>query len=75
MIDVLGGSARLVAPVGRLHYRGADISVRDGRPGPVATRLYEALTAVQYGRSADPYGWTSTIEVPRGSAVARSVSQ
>lgn len=57
------GTGAVIAPVGRLHYRGEDIRVRDGQPGPVATRLYEELTGLQYGRRPDPYGWTSIIDV------------
>ena len=26
--------------------------------GPVARRLFKALADIQYGRVADPYGWT-----------------
>ncbi|MEQ8663697.1 MAG: branched-chain amino acid aminotransferase, partial [Gammaproteobacteria bacterium] len=58
------GTGAVIAPVGRLHYRGDDIRIRDGEPGPVARRLYDELTGLQYGRRPDPYGWTTTIEVP-----------
>ncbi|MGR8918990.1 MAG: branched-chain amino acid aminotransferase [Gammaproteobacteria bacterium] len=58
------GTGAVIAPVGRLAYREQEITVRDGQPGPVATRLYEELTGLQYGLRPDPYGWTRTIEVP-----------
>ena len=31
--------------------------------GPVAKHLYNELTAIQYGRKEDPYGWTMKIDV------------
>ena len=52
------GTGAVIAPVGRLYHDGREITIRDGTPGPVATRLYEELTGLQYGRRDDPYGWT-----------------
>ena len=60
------GTGAVVAPVGRLSYDDQEIVIRDGEPGPVATRLYEELTAFQYGRRPDPYGWTRLVDI--GSA-------
>ena len=57
--EVFGsGTAAVISPVGRLGYRGETLSVADGRPGPVATRLYAALTAIQNGAAPDAFGWT-----------------
>ncbi len=61
--EVFGmGTGAVIAPVGRMHFAGRDVMVGDGQPGPVASRLYDELTGLQYGRRPDPYGWTSTIE-------------
>jgi branched-chain amino acid aminotransferase len=69
--EVFGmGTGAVIAPVGRLCYQDREIVINGGAPGPVATRLFEALTALQYGRRADPYGWTRLIEVPATAAVA-----
>lgn len=57
------GTGAVIAPVGRLSYRDREYRVRDGQPGPVATRLYQALTDLQCGRTPDPYGWTRRIAV------------
>lgn len=60
--EVFGlGTAAVVAPVGRLGFQGRDLPVHGDGAGPVAQRLYEALTDLQYGRAPDPYGWTLTI--------------
>jgi branched-chain amino acid aminotransferase len=35
---------------------------RDGKPGPVSTRLYNKLVAIQNGDEPDPYGWTEVVD-------------
>lgn len=35
---------------------------RDGQPGPVSTRLYNKLTAIQNGEEPDLHGWTEVLE-------------
>ncbi|MCL6512489.1 MAG: branched-chain amino acid aminotransferase [Anaerolineae bacterium] len=61
--EVFGmGTAAVIAPVDKMGYRGKDYFVRHA-PGPVANHLFKSLTDIQYGRVADPYGWTHTIEI------------
>jgi branched-chain amino acid aminotransferase len=55
------GTGAVIAPVGRLGYGGRDYVLNDNAPGPVATRLYRALTDIQYGRADDHYGWTRKV--------------
>lgn len=57
------GTAVVVSPVGSFGYQGKDTQVGDGGVGPVAHRLFDELTAIQFGRKDDPYGWIHTIEV------------
>ncbi len=57
------GTGAVIAPVGRLGHAGRDHVLSGGEPGPVARKLFKALTDIQYGRATDPYGWTRTIEV------------
>ncbi|HUC17940.1 MAG TPA: branched-chain amino acid aminotransferase [Acetobacteraceae bacterium] len=52
------GTAAVVSPVGEIGWRGERIRVADAQPGAVTRRLYEALTAIQYGLAPDPFGWT-----------------
>jgi branched-chain amino acid aminotransferase len=62
--EVFGlGTAAVVAPVNKFGYQDKQYTVGNGGAGPVAQHLYQALTDIQYGRVADPYGWTYTIEV------------
>jgi branched-chain amino acid aminotransferase len=56
--EVFGcGTAAVISPVGTLKYGDQIITVADGKVGPVASRLYKALTDIQYGRAEDPFGW------------------
>ncbi len=55
------GTAAVVAPVGELTYRDERVTVNDGETGPLARRLYGALTAIQYGAAPDTYGWTVAV--------------
>jgi branched-chain amino acid aminotransferase len=66
------GTGAVLVPVGRLGFRGRDYLVNGGRPGPVAQRLYQALTDIQYGRVPDPYGWTRRISL-RSSVSSETV--
>lgn len=55
------GTAAVIAPVGKLGTQDGAVTLNDNQPGPVATRLYQALTDIQYGRTPDPYGWICTV--------------
>ncbi len=61
--EVFGcGTAAVISPVGRLHFRGRDYVINNNQAGPVAERLYKELTAIQYGQAEDPFGWTVPVE-------------
>ena len=68
------GTGAVIAPVARLSYKDREYVIRDGEPGPVASRLYDELTALQYGRRPDPYGWTRLIEIPHPERQSNKVS-
>ena len=55
------GTGAVIAPVGRLGYGQRDLVLNGNQPGPVARRIYDELTGIQYGRRPDPYGWTTPI--------------
>lgn len=57
------GTAAVIAPVGKLGTKTRQVVINNFEAGPVARRLYQALTDIQYGRAEDPYGWTYTIKV------------
>ena len=52
------GTAAVVTPVGRLCWPGGEVRCGDGATtGPVTEGIRTALLDIQYGRSADRYGW------------------
>jgi branched-chain amino acid aminotransferase len=55
------GTAAVISPIGTIGYQGKRIQIADGQPGPVATRLYKALTDIQYGLAPDSYGWMQVV--------------
>ena len=61
------GTGAVIAPVGQFRYRGKDYTVNGNRTGPVAQRVFDALTDIQYGRTEDGYGWTRTLEIEANS--------
>lgn len=60
--EVFGvGTAAVVSVVGTLASEEGDLVINGGNPGPVANRLYEAVTRLQYGLDPDPRGWRVVI--------------
>lgn len=55
------GTAAVITPVGSVKSAAASWTVGDGEPGPVATRLREALLGLQVGTAPDPHGWMHTL--------------
>lgn len=58
------GTAAVITPIGRIDDSDTGASYvfsKDGEPGPVCLKLYNALRAIQYGEAPDPYGWTTVI--------------
>lgn len=56
------GTAAVVSPVGELAWDEERLRLSEGKPGPVALSLYEALTAIQHGTRPDTHGWVMTVE-------------
>ena len=51
------GTAAVISPVGAFALDGSEVQVGDGGIGPVAQKLYDTLTGIQYGEREDPFGW------------------
>ena len=52
------GTAAVICPIGELTYEGKDYVINDFKIGPVAQKLYDTLTGIQWGNVADPHEWT-----------------
>lgn len=64
------GTACVVSPINKVYDPDKDITYRFGdTPGPVMTRLYEALQDIQYGRTADTHHWCTVIEDNRQTLI------
>ena len=58
------GTAAVITPIGRIDDADTGESYtfsKDGEPGAVCVKLYNALRAIQYGEAPDPYGWTTVV--------------
>ncbi len=36
---------------------------KDGKPGPISSKLYERLVAIQFGEEKDKFGWMEIVNV------------
>ncbi len=59
------GTAAIIAPIGEI----ADLDEgktytysKDGKPGPISTKIYNKLLGIQFGDEEDPYNWVEIIE-------------
>lgn len=56
--EVFGtGTAAVISPVGVLRMDDKEIIINDNKIGPIAQMLYDDITAIQYGKKPDPFGW------------------
>jgi branched-chain amino acid aminotransferase len=55
------GTAAVVTPLGRLAWRGGELTMGDGNPGKVTQDIRDSLLAVQYGHVPDAHGWMHTV--------------
>lgn len=55
------GTAAVISPIGKLSYKGRNLTVNNGEIGPLSQKLYDNLTGIQWGRLPDPFGWMTTI--------------
>jgi len=56
--EVFGtGTAAVISPVGELASNHFNLTINEGVKGPVATRLFEEISAIQYGEKPDINGW------------------
>ncbi len=72
MEEVFGsGTAAVICPVAEMSYLGERLAVKPPIPGEVTQRLYDGITAIQYGRAADPHGWNVVVEIGQPAAAAQ----
>ncbi|EZG55135.1 branched-chain amino acid aminotransferase [Gregarina niphandrodes] len=58
------GTAAVISPIERIDdlEKGTSyVIAKDGKPGPVCTKLYNMLRAIQYGDEPDKHGWVTIV--------------
>ena len=59
------GTAAVISPIRKIVDRDGGKTYeycKDGKAGPVSTKLYNKLREIQEGRGEDTYGWTQIVE-------------
>lgn len=59
------GTAAVISPIGEINdIDGGKVYkfCKDGKAGPISTKLYQTLTGIQYGDIEDKHGWVSFVE-------------
>lgn len=63
LIELFGtGTAAVISSISKLKYNETEIKFNDNHAGELGTKLYEALTNIQYGNSEDKFDWNTIIE-------------
>lgn len=57
------GTACVISPITKVVDLDKNVTYDFGEPGPILTKLYQALQDIQYGRVEDKYGWTRIFEL------------
>ncbi len=61
--EVFGsGTAAVISPVGHLKYNDKIMIINEGKIGAVSQKLYDTITGIQWGKLADPFGWTVEVK-------------
>jgi branched-chain amino acid aminotransferase len=59
------GTAAVISPIGKIVDPDVNKTYeycKDGKPGPLSEKLYNKLTAIQYGDEPDSYGWIEIVD-------------
>ena len=60
------GTAAVISPISRIddiELGKSYVVAKDGKPGPVLTKLYNQLRAIQYGDAPDTHGWVTVLDI------------
>ena len=51
------GTAAVISPIGEMGWEDKHVVVNGGKIGPLAQKLYDTLTGIQWGTQPEPHGW------------------
>lgn len=66
------GTAAVISPIGELVRGEKHLEINESKTGPIAKRLYDILTGIQYGKLEDPFDWVEKVETVKDSALKAS---
>ena len=52
------GTAAVISPIGVLARGDEKVTINGGQIGALSQKLYDTLTGIQWGKVADPHGWS-----------------
>lgn len=52
------GTAAVISPIGEFNYDNKVMVVNNNEIGELSQKLYDNLTGIQWGKLADPFGWS-----------------
>ena len=55
------GTAAVISPISEFNWCGESIVLSGGNIGPIAQKLYDQLTGIQYGKLEDEFGWVREV--------------
>lgn len=58
------GTAAVISPISKIddyENNKSYVISKDGKPGPICTKLYNKIRGIQYGTEPDVHGWTKVI--------------
>ena len=62
LLEAFGtGTAAVVSPIGELASPAKKLQLSSGKVGELTQRLYDEITAIQYGEKPDTFGWTEVL--------------
>ena len=74
--EVFGsGTAAVMSSVGELGHAKGTLSINNGEVGPIAKRLYDAITSMQYGTAPDTHDWLTFCDYARPDAALRETPE
>ena len=56
------GTAAVISPIGEMGWEDKHVVVNGGKIGPVAQKLYDNLTGIQWGKVEDTFGWITKVK-------------
>lgn len=63
LLSVFGtGTAAIISAVGLLSFKGNDMVLNNGEPDDLEIKLFEEITAIQYGLKEDKHNWIVKVD-------------